>query len=140
MVHRLTYISNGSREAPSRRARRTDRFSTGPLSVRLFRFLAMAASAASIALMLGTGSNADQLKCMSLSTDFCPSLVQHQIETHRRLAQDNSDVCQKCIQSYIDKACNCLGQPQDCEVRCYRTGRFFCQQVDQCPDEGSEDR
>jgi hypothetical protein len=121
IVHRLTYISSGLREVP-------------------FRFLAAVASAAFIALMLGTDSNADQLKCMSLSPDFCSRLVQHQIKTHRLLAQENSDVCQKCIKSYMDKACSCLGQPQDCEVGCLRTGRFFCQQVNQCPDEDSEDK
>src|ERR1700756_3890383 len=67
-----------------------------PRNARLFRFLAVAASATSIALMLGTGSNADQLKCMSLSTESCSRLPQHQFKPHRRLAQDDLDDCQKC--------------------------------------------
>jgi hypothetical protein len=118
--------------------------SIAPLSARLFRFLAVVASAAFIVIMLGTGSHANQPKYMSLSTNFCSKLLQHQTRTHRRLAEDDSDDCQKCIRSYldreryIDRGCDCSYHPQDCEANCYRAGRFWCQQTDKCPA-GPED-
>jgi hypothetical protein len=120
--------------------------SIAPLSARLFRFLAVVASAAFIVIMLGTGSHANQPKYMSLSTNFCSKLLQHQTRTHRRLAEDDSDDCQKCIRSYIDReryidrGCDCSYHPQDCEANCYRAGRFWCQQTDKCPADPEDEQ
>ena len=97
--------------------------STAPLSVRLFRFLAVVASAPFIVLMLGALSNADQLTSVSLSPAFASKSLRFQFNHLRRLAQvpiTPEERCNMCRELYLDNCFrDCRSEPPADQNACF---------------------
>jgi hypothetical protein len=77
--------------------------SNAPLSARLFRFLAVVASAPFIVLMLGSGSHADTTT-VSESPAFSSKSLPNHFAPQRRVAQSD-DECLQCVQTYYNPNC-----------------------------------